>query len=354
MTVQQPADSAAPATAQPQGTSPGGPSGSWRDTGLGAVFSGLLRLRELSVVVVTVGLFIYFAVSKGSDFTGLDNIGNIANLTSSTAIIAAGEVMLLVCGEIDLSVGQTFALTPFIMMAMNDYGIPLFPSLLIALLVAAAFGLFNGVVTVILGLPSFITTLGTLYLIHGITLKVSGSFPRAAPQDGFLPHLLGGWQWSQIIWAISIALVMQIVLTSTKWGAYTIATGGNFLGASEAGIRVRAIKIRAFVLTAVLGGFAGIMEGIHISQNFDPNAGGNDLMFAAVASSVIGGTALLGGSGTVIGAFFGAALLGILQDGFNVQGINSTTFIVVEGIAIIAAMVLNTQLSRFRTGARAG
>lgn len=319
--------------------------------GLAGVGSSLLRLRELSVIAVVAALTIYFSVSN-SGFFNSDNLGNVANLSSAAAILAAGEVMLLVCGEIDLSVGMTFALTPFIMMEMNGHGIPLFFALVIALLVAASFGLFNGVVTVMLGLPSFITTLGTLYLVHGITLKVSSSFPVAAPTGGFLPHLLGGWKWSEILWAIGIAVVMQIVLTSTRWGTYTIATGGNFLGASEAGIKVRAIKIRAFVTTAVLGGFAGILEGIHISQNFDPNAGGNDLMFKAVAASVIGGTALLGGSGTVIGAMFGALLLGVLEDGFTVQGIGSTTFIVIEGVAIILAMVLNTQLARFRRAAK--
>jgi simple sugar transport system permease protein len=322
-----------------------------RSAGLAGVGTSLLRLRELSVVLVAAGLFIYFMVSKPDVWLSLDNFGNVSDFVSAWTIIAAGEVMLLVCGEIDLSASMTYAMTPVIMMTVHNDGVSLVASLIIALLVATAIGLFNGAVTVYLGLPSFITTLGMLFLLHGITLEVSGSNPMAAPTGGNLVQALGGWRWSEILWAIAIAIAMQIVLTNTRWGAYTIATGANFLGASEAGIKVRQIKIRAFVVTAVFSGFAGILDGIHISQSYDPN-GDPNLMFTAVAAAVIGGTALLGGSGTVIGAFFGACLLGILQDGFNVTGLSANTFIVVEGAAIILAMVLNTQLSRFRRGAK--
>lgn len=316
------------------------------------VTTSLLRMRELSVVVVVIALFVYFSVSN-SGFYSLSNLGNVADATSAAAILAAGEVMLLVCGEIDLSVGMTFALTPFVMMSLNNDGLPLIVALIVALVVAALIGVFNGLVTVWLGLPSFITTLGTLFLIHGITLKTSGSFPQPAPTEGLLPHILGAWRWSEILWAIAIALVMQVVLTNTRWGAYTIATGGNPVGAAEAGIKTRRIKVAGFVTTAVFGGFAGILDGITISHNFDPNAGGNDLMFTAVAAAVIGGTTLLGGSGTVIGAFFGAALLGILEIGFTLQGISATSFIIIEGIAIIVAMILNIQLGKLRREAKA-
>jgi simple sugar transport system permease protein len=326
---------------------PPGPEGSDGTRSPLRFFTSVLRMRELSVVVVVIVTLIYFSVAN-SAFYSSNNRGNIASLTASTAIIAAGEVFLLICGEIDLSAGMTFALAPFIMMGINDHGLPLILCFFIALILCGVIGLFNGLVTQLLKLPSFITTLGTLYLLHGITLKVSGSFPRAAPTTGTFVRIIGGGKWSEIAWAIAIAIVMQIVLTQTKWGTYTIATGANMLGASEAGIKTRQIKIRAFVITAVFAGFGGIVDGIHISQSFDPNAGGADLMFAAIASCVIGGTALLGGSGTVIGAFFGALLLGVLQDGFNIQGISATTFIIIEGIAILLAMALNTQLARFQ------
>ncbi|GAA5197999.1 hypothetical protein GCM10023322_70460 [Rugosimonospora acidiphila] len=315
--------------------------------------SSVLRLRELSVVIVVIVLIVYFQFSN-SAFSSSSNLSNIANFASAAAIVAAGEVFLLICGEIDLSAGMTFGLVPFVMMAANDDGVPMILSVIIALLVAAAIGAFNGLVSQLLRLPSFITTLGTLYLLHGVTLKVSHNFPRPAPQDGWLMHILGASKWSEFIWAVGLAVVMQVVLTMTPWGSQTIATGANMLGASEAGIKVRLVKIRAFVIASTFAGLAGILDGVHISHSFDPNAGGNDLMFEAVAACVIGGTALLGGSGTVIGGFFGAMLLAVLQDGFNIQGIDATTFIVIEGVAILIAMVLNTQLARLRRGAKEG
>jgi simple sugar transport system permease protein len=188
--------------------------------------------------------------------------------------------------------------------------------------------------------------------LQGATLKISNSYPRSAPQDGLFAATLGGWKWSALIWALVAVVVMQVVLTRTRWGAYTIATGCNAHAAAETGINVRLIKIRAFVLTAVFGGLAGIIEGIHITQSFSPLAGGTDLMFKSVTAAVIGGTALLGGSGTVVGALFGALLLGILQNGFTLQGISATTFILIEGVAILLAMALNVFLTRFRREAR--
>ena len=173
-----------------------------------------------------------------------------------------------------------------------------------------------------------------------------------APQDGVIPVIFGGWIWSELLWTIGIVLIMQVVLTQTRWGAHTIATGANYLGAAEAGIKVRQIKTRAFVITAVFAGLAGILDGTNIAKSFDPSAGGNNLMFSAIAASVIGGTALLGGSGTVLGAALGALLLAVLQDGFNIEGISATTFVIVEGIAILLAMTLNTWLARFRTRAK--
>jgi simple sugar transport system permease protein len=315
------------------------------------LFSSVLRLRELSVAVVVVAASVYFS-TQNSAFYSPENLGNIADLTTSVVIVAAGQVMLLVCGEIDLSVGMTFAFIPFVMMSLHDLGLPLPMAFSVAITVAALIGLANGLLTIVLRLPSFLTTLGMLFLVQGLTLKLSNSYPRPAPTGGFLIGMLGGWTWSTLVWALAIVALMQIVLTQTRWGAYTIATGCNPHAASEAGIDVKAIKIRAFVLTAVLGGVAGVLEGIHITQSFSPLAGGTDLMFKSVTAAVIGGTALLGGSGTVVGALFGALVLAMLQNGFTLQGINATTFILIEGVAILVAMALNTYLAQFRRAAR--
>ena len=324
--------------------------------GMAGVGTRVLRVRELSVLVVDIALIVYFGLANPAFFS-TSNIQNIANFFSAAALIAAGETFLLICGEIDLSAGMTFALVPVIMVTLNGEngeGLPLWLCLIISLAVAVVIGVFNGLVTQFLRLPSFITTLGTLYVLHGISLTIAGSTPLPAPQDGFIPTVFGGWIWSELVWTIVIVVVMQVVLTQTRWGAHTIATGANMLGAAEAGIKVRQIKTRAFVITALFAGLAGILDGTNIAKSFDPNAGGNNLMFTAIAASVIGGTALLGGSGTVVGAALGALLLAVLQDGFNIQGISATTFVIVEGVAILLAMTLNTYLARFRARAKEG
>jgi simple sugar transport system permease protein len=143
--------------------------------------------------------------------------------------------------------------------------------------------------------------------------------------------------------------VMHVVLRHTRWGLHTIAAGANPLGASEAGINVNRLKIGNFVIVAVLAGFTGVLEGIRISS-FDPQAGGNQIMFLAVAAGVIGGTPLAGGSGTIIGGLIGAVVLGVLSDGFTLIGINAFVFNIILGGAILGAMIFNihmTRLARF-------
>ena len=139
------------------------------------------------------------------------------------------------------------------------------------------------------------------------------------------------------------------MLRQTRWGLHTIAVGGNLIGAAEAGIDVARIKIGNFILTSVLAGFTGILEAFRIGST-DPLAGGTAIMFLAVAAGVIGGTPLAGGSGTIIGGLVGAVVLGVLRDGFTLQGINAFTFDMIIGAAILIAMVANTHLGRLHRG----
>jgi simple sugar transport system permease protein len=214
------------------------------------------------------------------------------------------------------------------------------------LLGAATVGAINGILTVTTGVPSFITTLGMLFFLNGFTLTISDGFPKPAPEGGFA-DVLGGARFSGFIWAVVITVIVHVILASTRWGVHTVATGGNPIGAREAGVPTRRIKIGNFMLAAVLAGFAGISEAIRV-DSIDPQGGGPDLTFLAVASAVIGGTALAGGSGTVIGAFLGALFLGVLRDGLTIKGISSFTYSMVLGIAIVASMILNSAANRLR------
>jgi simple sugar transport system permease protein len=315
------------------------------------VLRAFLRWREASIIVVAVVLVLYFEISN-ADFLSNDNLQTLSQFVAPWVIIACGEIMLLICGEIDLSVGQVFALAPFVMYFGDQAGLPLWVAIIAALGVSAVVGLFNGLVTVLLNVPSFVTTLGSLFILNGLTLTISRGFPVNTPGGPLITSIMGGGGYSEFVWALAVVAVMHVVLRHTSWGLHTIAVGGNAVGASEAGIHVSRIRIGNFVLTSVFGGLTGLLEAFRISST-DPLAGGTEYMFLAVAAGVIGGTSLAGGSGTILGGLIGAIVLAVLRDGFTLQGINAFTFDLIIGAAIIIAMVANVRLASLRnTGGR--
>jgi simple sugar transport system permease protein len=319
----------------------------------GSLLGGFLRYQEASILVVALLLVGWFE-SVNHDFLLSDaSLQNLSQFIAPAAIIACGEILLMIGGEIDLSAGMVFALSPFVMHFAADAGVPVVPALLLGVAAAGVVGLVNGVVTLVLGVPSFVTTLGTLFLVNGLTLTISNGTPVTPPGGEAFARVMGNWGYSEILWAVLVAAVLHVVLRHTRWGLHTIASGANETGAREAGIRVTRLKVGNFVLAAVLAGFTGCLEAFRISS-IDPQAGGNQIMFLAVAAGVIGGTPLAGGSGTIIGGLIGAAVLGILNDGFTLIGINAFTFNIILGAAILGAMLFNIHMPRLaRTGRRA-
>lgn len=310
----------------------------------------LLRWREVSIVIAALLLIAYFQWTASAFLSG-SNISNLVDFTATTAIIAAGEVMVLVVGELDLSVGMVYAFAPFIMFFTASAGLPMWVAVIVALLAAAAVGVVNAAITILLDVPAFVTTLGTLFVVNGLTLTISGGFPVQPVAGPVFTAIVGGSVWARFAWAMAIAIILQFVLLRTRFGLHTIATGGNLTGAAEVGIKVRWIKAANFVLCATLGGVAGIIDAFRIGS-IDPLAGGSDIMFAAIASAVIGGTLLTGGLGTVIGALIGALVLGILKDGFSLIGISAYTFDMILGAAILVTMAVNVRLMRLRDQGR--
>jgi simple sugar transport system permease protein len=306
-----------------------------------------LQLRWASILLVAIALGAYFAFSNSVFLSG-SNLLVIASFISATAIITAGEVMLMICGEIDLSVGFVFALAPFVMyFTWNDLGLPLWLGIVAGLLVGAGVGLVNGLVTVVLRVPSFVTTLGMAFLLGGLNLTFL-AFPVSTPLEGTrLAEVMGHNQVWELAWALAVVAVVQVGLSYTRWGLYTISVGGNLLGAAEAGVAVNRIKIVNFMLCSVLGALAGTLE-VFRTSSIDVTAGGFDKMFQAVAAAVIGGTALAGGSGTVTGALLGALVLSTLNDGFTLLGIEAKTFNIILGAAILVAMIVNVTVQRRR------
>ncbi len=339
---------------------PQGPAGSWARGG-GALSLGqrFLTLREGSIVVVTLIAIVYFATTS-SRFTTGSSFKSLLPFFAPFAIMAAGEVFVMISGEIDLSVGAVYLFTPFVFYKLNhDLGLPLVPAVIGALIVAMLVGLVNGLAVASLGISSFVTTLGTLFTLDGLTLIISHATQVTTPGTsvvnvGTFAQIFGGGTYSELFWAIGIVIVLQLVLSFTRWGVYTVAVGGNRLGASEAGVRTRVVITRNFVMCALLAGFVGVLEAVRAATTTPDPSGSNDILFQAISAAVIGGTLLQGGSGTVVGAFIGAIFLGVLRDGLIIKGVSANYFLFYLGLAVLIAMAFNRYVSRVRTGSGHG
>jgi len=350
-----PADTAAPAES---------PSGQPRE-GL-SLGRRVLRLfiyqRELTPIVITVCLFLYFTIRAGSDFTDSLSLSSAAGYAGPIGAIAVGEVLLLVLGEIDLSAGQVFLFSAWVNWWLYTDGVPVALSMVLALLVCGGVGLINGLITVRLNVPSFVTTLATNFILYGLVLIFSG-YSQASPiplsqyasssgKVTLAGQVFGVWQWSEILWVVALTIIGTVLLTRTRFGVRIVATGGNLTGAAEAGVPVRRVKVWCFVLCSLFAGLIGLVDGVKYGS-LDPGNFGVDYILYAVGACVIGGTALTGGRGTVVGAFIGAILIGVLEDGLTLIGVSTNDFYVWVGVVIIFAMALNVQFDRLIARSRA-
>lgn len=316
--------------------------------GMRGIF-GFLRYREASIGLVAVALIIIFQVLS-SQFITVSNLQVVFQLAAEIAVVGVAEVMVMVLGEIDLSVGNVFAFAPVIMYVINQAGAPLIVAIIIAIAASLAVGLINGLLTVKVGVPSFIATLAVLYALNGLTLIITNGFPVTPPINA-LTNIMGGSTYSLVIWAIIIVAVWHFILNKTPFGLHTTSVGSNLISSREVGIAVDRVKIWNFVLAAGLAGLLGIFESFRITT-IDPLAGGTGLLLEGIAAAVIGGTALTGGSGTIIGAAIGAFVIAALQEGMNLLGVNAYLFDLVLGLAIGSAMILNIRMARIRKGTK--
>lgn len=345
--------------AKPPAPSQGGAS-SRGALGSGALrlLRGFLTLREGSIVVVTLVTFAYFAITTDQFLTS-GNFQNLLPFFAPFAIMAAGEAFVMILGEIDLSIGAMYLFTPFLWDKLNSAGLGLVPSMIVAVLIVTGLGALNGFFVAYVGIASFVATLGMLFILYGLTLVISHATAIVPPGTsvthvGTFAQIFGAGTYSELFWALGVVIVLQLALSFTRWGLYTIAVGGNRHAAAEAGIRVRLVIIRNFALSAGLAGFVGVLEAVRsASANPDPSSAGQ-ILLEVVAAVIIGGTLMTGGEGTIIGALIGALFLGILGDGLNVKGVSDNYLNLYLGIAILIAMVINVFVRRVRTGSGIG
>jgi simple sugar transport system permease protein len=318
----------------------------------------VLALREGSIIIVVLVTAIYFSLNTSTFLTG-SNFKTLLPYFAPLAILAAGEVFVMILGEIDLSIGAVYLFAPILFYKLFTAGLGLVPSVVVALLCCMAIGLINGFFVAVVGINSFVTTLGMLFTFEGLSLIVSHGAPVETPgagvnEIGTFAQIFGHGTYSELIWAVAIVVILQIVLTFTRWGLYTVAIGSNKLGAAEAGVAVRLVTIRNFVLCALTAGLVGILEAVRAGSVQPDPSGPNEILFFAIAAAVIGGTLLAGGSGTVVGALIGALFLGILKDGLILLGVNANYDLFYLGLAILVAMSVHVYVQRARRGYRSG
>jgi simple sugar transport system permease protein len=342
---------------QATSSSPEGPAPS-RGRALGGngmtLLQRALTLREASIIVVILVTFAYFAITANNFLTS-SNFKALLPYFCFLAVMASGQVFVMTLGEIDLSVGAHYLFTPILYWKFNTAGIPLLPSLLLALVVAAALGVVSGFFTAYVGMPSFVATLAMLFFLDGLALILTHSQQVTTPgasisglHVGTFTKVFGEGTYSELLWAVGIVAILQVVLSFTRWGTYTVATGGNRLGAAEAGIHTRFVIVRNFVLCATTAGFAGLLESIRTSSITPDPSGSNEFLLYSIAAVIIGGTLMTGGEGTVVGALLGALFIGILQDGLVVKGVSATYEDLYIGIAVVIAMTIYVLVRRIR------
>jgi simple sugar transport system permease protein len=328
----------------------------------------LARYREVSIAVIAVVLVIYFQIGSGNQFLSIQFLGVVLRDTARLGLIAVAEVMLMITGEIDLSVSGTFALAPYVMALMSVvWGVPMVIGAAAGLLLSLVVGALNGFITVRFKVLSLITTVGTLFLLQGIVVSIYNSQPIVIPvQEPFnaafgeslydprsdsLFSLHGITGFTPVLWTILVVATMALILHRTTFGLHTVATGSNIIGAREIGIRTDRIKVYNFMIAAGCAGFAGIINTCEFTSA-DPAAGGPFLTLQAIAAAVIGGTSLLGGSGTAVGSLIGAFVVATLNNGLVMMGAQATVSDIYLGAGILAAMILNVQVDRLRTRRR--
>jgi len=316
----------------------------------------LLHAREAGVFAALVLLFILGTVLQ-PNFAQSGNLLSVGQQISQIGIMAVGATFVIINGEIDLSVGSIYALSAITTGMAITAGVAWPVAVLIGLAVAVVAGLLNGLAVVLLGVPSFIVTLGSLSVFRGATLLISDGAPisLSSDQPGVAEftligqgRLFGIVPMQLIIFAVIAALGI-ILLSRSRLGFNTYAVGGNQEAARLVGINVKSVKLAAFVLSGLTAGISGVLGLSFLS--YVQGVTGTGLELTVISAVIIGGAALFGGSGTMWGTIIGVLFIGLLQNILNINGISSFWQTVVTGLVIVAAVAADTWQRRRKTRA---
>ena len=307
------------------------------------ILADLLAFRQAAIALVAVGLFVFFSLSTPYFFT-FDNVVEILRSVAFITIVGVGITYLFIAGEIDLSVGSVYGFASiFLGWLLVSHDLNIWLSAVLTLAACTVVGAMNGIVTTVIGVPSFIVTLGAFSLWRGIALVMSGAFPITYPDSlhsSFFTIANGeiGGMPASIFWMVGITIGGAVILKYTRFGYHIYASGGNPRASRAAGINTVWVKIRCFMIVSFLCGFVALLAGGWI-RTADPSTG-NGFELQVIGAAIIGGVALTGGDGSVFGTFIGALILGIMANGLVLAGVQGNYNQVLIGIIIVAVAML--------------
>lgn len=302
-------------------------------------FNTFVRYKDVSIVILTAGLMVIFSLTNGL-FLSQENLYIMLKTMPELGLVAVGMTMLIIAGEFDLSVGSTFALSPFIMAYLTEKaGVNPVLAFLLGVASGVAIGFLNGLIATKIGIPSFITTLGTMMAFRGVVLLASAGFPEAYERQRPIARLFtsdfSGFP-VQFLWFVAVAIVIWVILENHRFGNWTYVTGGNRTASISLGIPVDSVKIANFMIVGGLAALAGAIQVFRMGSAYS-NAG-QGLELSAIAATVIGGTMLSGGAGTVVGTVMGTILLFSVENILILSRAPAFWFRFFVGVIVIVAV----------------
>lgn len=313
-----------------------------------SLLSRLGQRPEFSAAIMLIAVFVAFQAYTGIFLSG-PNSRLLLTIIPELGIVCLGVTVLMIAGEFDLSVGSVFAVAPMTMHVLTARaGLDPATSIAIALGLCLVIGYLNGAVTLSLGIPSFITTLGMLFVVRSLSIVLVGKNPVPIADmpvvQNLFTHNFGPFRAS-LLWYLGIALVLWLWLHRSDFGNWIFATGGQAQAAKDLGINTRKVKISCFMLCSALAGFAGIIQMLRTQAPL-PSMG-TGLELEVIAGAVIGGAALTGGIGSILGAIIGAILIRSIDNGLVMSRVDAEWFRTALGVLIVLSVVLNVKVARF-------
>jgi simple sugar transport system permease protein len=323
-----------------------------RQVGLVSV---LLTRPEIGAVIGAILVWIIFAVWAGGGFLTAQGTASYLDVAAQVGIVASAVALLMIAGEFDLSVGSMVGAAGMVIaIGIGEFGLPVWLSVVLAFAFALTIGFLNGYLVVKTRLPSFIVTLGTLFILRGVTIGITrvltgrtqvgglGDAIAADPISILFTAQIGPLKAS-ILWWIGLALVATFVLLRTRFGNWIFGAGGNAVAARNVGVPVERVKILLFMATAGSAALLACVQVIGIAHSGDVLRG-EQKEFEAIITAVIGGTLLSGGYGSAIGTVFGALTLGMTKNGLQFAGVSADWYAAFLGVLLLLAVIVNNYI----------